>query len=203
MRGLLMTGLLVSVVGAALPSRAQTPSADQMIDALSTKDVAAKCPPGVAECRGIRAAAPDDAAADSEAAPVAARPGHQRPMVHKVIASSGSLDLSVEFPSGSADITPPAAHQLSRLAEALASPRLASSRFRIEGHTDTVGDADQNQSLSEKRADSVVSFLENNGIAKDRLEPVGVGEKDLAVPTPAQTPEMRNRRVHIVNLGAS
>jgi hypothetical protein len=31
---------------------------------------------------------------------------------------------------------------------------------------------------------------------------VGLGENELAVPTPPQTPEARNRRVRVVNLGA-
>jgi OOP family OmpA-OmpF porin len=40
------------------------------------------------------------------------------------------------------------------------------------------------------------------GVDASRLQAVGKGEEDLAVPTPAQTPEPRNRRVLVVNLGA-
>ncbi len=208
MRSLMVKGVLAGLLaGSAFYPAGQAragsaPSADEMIDALSIKDVARKCPTGVSECRGIRAASSDagDVAPNSAASP---RPGH-RETVRKVVAASGSLDLSIEFPTGSAAITPGAAQQLSRLAQALSNPRLASSRFRIEGHTDTTGLADENQSLSEQRAASVVTFLENSfGIDKQRLEPIGLGEKDLAVPTPDQTAELRNRRVHIVNLGAS
>jgi outer membrane protein OmpA-like peptidoglycan-associated protein len=200
MRGFLATALLLPALslGAA---RAQ--SADDMINALTSKDVAGKCPPGVAECRGIRAAVPSagDAAAD---AAVPARPGHHAVHVQRVVATgAGALDLSIEFPSGSAAITPTAAKLLSRLGQALSDARLASNRFRIEGHTDTVGNAEQNQVLSEKRAASVASYLETNfAIPQARLEPVGLGEKDLVVATPDQTAELRNRRVHVVNLGA-
>jgi len=50
---------------------------------------------------------------------------------------------------------------------------------------------------------AVASYLETKfGIAANRLQAVGVGEADLLVPTPDQTPELRNRRVHIVNRGA-
>ncbi len=202
MRRFLATALLLPALSVGV-AHAQQMSADQMIDALSAKDVAGKCPPGVAECRGIRAAAPTagDAAAD---APAQARPGHHAVRVQRVVATqAGALDLNIEFPTGSAAITPAAAKVLGKLGQALSDARLASNRFRIEGHTDTVGDAAQNQTLSEKRAASVANYLETNfAIPETRLEPVGLGEKDLVVATPDQTAELRNRRVHVVNLGA-
>jgi OmpA-OmpF porin, OOP family len=40
------------------------------------------------------------------------------------------------------------------------------------------------------------------GIDPSRLEAVGMGEDGLLVATPQQTPEPRNRRVQVVNLGA-
>jgi len=200
MRGATVLGLGLVLAACAGSAWAATPSVDQMIDALTPKDVSGKCPQGVAHCRGIRAAAP--AEEDRQDAPGTAS---SRPARHAAgqAADGGLLALPIEFATGSAEITPPVAEQLGRLGQALASARLAGSRFRIEGHTDTVGDAELNQSLSEKRAASVASFLESRyGVSGDRLQPVGMGEKGLAVPTPDQTAEMRNRRVQIVNLGA-
>jgi len=46
----------------------------------------------------------------------------------------------------------------------------------IEGHTDTDGDADANQRLSERRANAVRQYLIDQGISGDRLEAQGFGE---------------------------
>ncbi|MFV1987005.1 MAG: OmpA family protein [Gemmatimonadota bacterium] len=77
----------------------------------------------------------------------------------------------------------------------------ADLRIRIEGHTDSTGEEDYNQTLSDRRADSVRRFLiETYGIEADRLESQGFGES-----TPVDsndTPEGRqnNRRVELVRL---
>jgi len=56
-------------------------------------------------------------------------------------------------------------------------------QFSIElgSHTDCRGEVDYNQDLSQKRAESVVQYLIQNGISGDRLNPVGYGESRLAV----------------------
>ena len=113
-----------------------------------------------------------------------------------------SIDLTVTFASGSATITPAGERVLAELGQALASPELARYRFRLEGHTDTVGDARMNQGLSERRAAAVATWLVRRyRIQPDRLEAVGMGESALLVPTPDNTAELRNRRVRVVNLG--
>lgn len=48
----------------------------------------------------------------------------------------------------------------------------------IRSHTDSRGDDDYNLKLSEKRAASVVKYLVAHGIPKERLESVGMGEKE-------------------------
>ncbi|MHA7108696.1 OmpA family protein [Sunxiuqinia elliptica] len=48
-------------------------------------------------------------------------------------------------------------------------------KIEIGGHTDTVGEAEMNQSLSENRAKSVYSYLVEHGVNKDRLEYRGYG----------------------------
>jgi outer membrane protein OmpA-like peptidoglycan-associated protein len=114
-----------------------------------------------------------------------------------------SVNLTVNFPNGSADLTPEAMASLDALGKALASSDLANYRFRIEGHTDTVGSPEYNRALSERRAEAVVSYIESKyGVAASRLQAVGMGEQGLLVSTPPQTPEPRNRRVQVINLGA-
>jgi outer membrane protein OmpA-like peptidoglycan-associated protein len=114
-----------------------------------------------------------------------------------------SASLEVQFATGSADLTPQAREALDQLGRALSSADLAAYRFRIEGHTDTVGSPDGNRALSARRADVVVDYLNTKfGVARERMQPVGMGSDQLAVPTPAQVPEPRNRRVLVVNIGA-
>jgi len=113
-----------------------------------------------------------------------------------------NANLAVDFQTGSAALTPDAMATLDQLGKALTSPQLAAYTFKIAGHTDTVGDPAINQSLSDARAQAVKSYLEAKfGISDTRLQAVGLGENDLLVPTPPQTPNQRNRRVQIINLG--
>jgi OmpA-OmpF porin, OOP family len=74
-------------------------------------------------------------------------------------------------------------------------------RLRIEGHTDSVGGAEINQALSERRATSVRRHLvERFSVDERRLEAAGLGQ---AQPVDSNdTPEGRqnNRRVELVRL---
>ena len=84
-----------------------------------------------------------------------------------------------------------------------ADPALTAYRFRIEGHTDTVGGRDYNKALSDRRAVAVAEYLAGRfHVDRTRLQPIGMGQEGLMVPTPDQTPEVRNRRVLVVNIGS-
>jgi OmpA-OmpF porin, OOP family len=114
-----------------------------------------------------------------------------------------SLDFNVTFATGSADLAPSATKVLDNLGKALGSTELATSRFRIEGHTDTVGTPQGNRELSARRAAAVVAYLtQKYGISPDRLTSVGLGEESLVVPTGPQVSEQRNRRVRVVNISS-
>lgn len=70
-------------------------------------------------------------------------------------------------------------------------------KIEIQGHTDSSGNAEANQKLSERRAKSVFDYLVNNGIQTNRLKSGGYGDK---VPIASNdTPEgrMLNRRTTI------
>jgi outer membrane protein OmpA-like peptidoglycan-associated protein len=167
------------------------PSVDDILSALKPK-------PGSLSgtTRGIRAIAPTTASPDGKT------PVRRATTVAPAADDAPSLDLNVVFRTGSAELTSASEGTLAKLGKALDNPSLSSYRFRIEGHTDTVGTPEQNKALSQARAEKVASFLETKfGVAPDRLEAVGVGEDGLLVPTPDQTAEARNRRVHVVNLG--
>ena len=110
-------------------------------------------------------------------------------------------DLRVTFPFDSADITPDAKANLDILGEALLDGRLSADRFEIAGHTDGLGDETYNASLSERRAQAVVEYLEANfGIPAERLLGRGYGETYLV--NPDDPSDAENRRVEILNLGS-
>jgi len=112
-----------------------------------------------------------------------------------------AVSLNVLFAVGSADLTAAGRAQLDQLGVALKDPRGTGRHFRIEGHTDTTGDDQLNMRLSERRATTVVRYLvARYEINRGQLVPVGMGKHGLAVPTPDQTPEPRNRRVVVINL---
>jgi len=140
-------------------------------------------------------------AAQPVAPPPIARPAPP-PRETTAPADVPAVSLTVTFATGSARLTPQAEQTLDTLGRALASPALAPFRFRIEGHTDTVGSRAMNQALSEQRAAAVRDYLiRRHGISPERLVAIGHGEDQLLVPTPDETPEARNRRVQVVNIG--
>lgn len=181
--------LLATLVLLAVPSasRAQdTRSADQIIDRLRPRPVV---PPPVQDTRaqdtrGFQFAKP----AETPPPPPPAPP---------------SIDLSVQFATGSAELTPAAVRTLDELGRALSSDALKPYRFRIEGHTDTVGTPAHNKALSEQRANAVVQYLVNRfSVDGARLEAAGMGQERLLVQTGPQRAEPRNRRVQVVNISA-
>ena len=68
----------------------------------------------------------------------------------------------------------------------------------VIGHTDTMGSRPANFDLGLKRAVMVRNLLSGAGLDSARIEVSSLGETDLLVKTPDETPEPRNRRVDIV-----
>ena len=110
--------------------------------------------------------------------------------------------IRVLFTFNSATLSPEAADNLNKVAEALKSSDLASYCFRIEGHADNVGSDPYNQSLSDRRAASVVQYLADRlGVESARLLAVGYGESRPIDNNATEEGRQKNRRVQIVNLG--
>lgn len=65
----------------------------------------------------------------------------------------------------------------------------------VAGHTDSDGSDAYNQSLSEKRAASVLEFLTSNNIAVSRLTYMGLGETQPRVSNDTAEGKAQNRRV--------
>ena len=196
--GLILIGLaLAGSGGTALAQQ----SADQIINALKpTGNLAA------GSTRGIKLGGAASPQAVAPAKPVAAGTPGVHPGTGSVTpapAGAPSVNVTVNFPTGSFELTNPARVSLDALGKALASNDLATFRFRIEGHTDNVGAKDENMVLSQKRAEAVVSYLTGQyNVKSARLEAVGMGQEHPLVDTAPQTPEAKNRRVQVINLGA-
>lgn len=71
------------------------------------------------------------------------------------------------------------------------------SKFTVEGHTDSVGSNSLNQKLSEERANSVRDFLVKEGIGADRLTAIGYGEDKPIATNNTRAGRTQNRRVEI------
>ncbi len=68
-------------------------------------------------------------------------------------------------------------------------------RLRIEGHTDSTGEAAYNDDLSARRAAAVEAWLVGHGIAKERLESAGLGSKEPIDTNETEAGRAKNRRV--------
>ena len=67
----------------------------------------------------------------------------------------------------------------------------------LEGHTDSVGDDDENQDLSERRAASVKTFLVQYGVASSRISTAGYGESKPVDSNDTTEGKRHNRRVEM------
>lgn len=68
----------------------------------------------------------------------------------------------------------------------------------IEGHTDSTGAEDYNLGLSQRRADSVKSFLLNQGVAANRIVATGKGEGSPVAGNDSAGGRQMNRRVEVI-----
>ena len=75
--------------------------------------------------------------------------------------------------------------------------RYGDTTIVVAGHTDSVGTASYNQRLSDRRAYSVASYLENNGVSPSRIDAVGYCESRPKSSNDTSSGRQRNRRVEI------
>lgn len=106
-----------------------------------------------------------------------------------------TLSSDVNFAFDSAQLQPQAE---SRLNEVAATLRQNSEvRVTIAGHTDAIGSNEYNRDLSQRRADSVKSYLMSRGIDGDRMRTVGYGEERPVATNETPAGRAENRRVEI------
>jgi OOP family OmpA-OmpF porin len=112
------------------------------------------------------------------------------------------LEGTATFRPGSTELSADALDLLDSAIELLiANP---STRLTVEGHTDSQGSDASNLALSQARAEAVVTYLVQGGVAPDRLFAVGYGEARPIADNDTSEGRAQNRRIEfIVEEGSS
>jgi outer membrane protein OmpA-like peptidoglycan-associated protein len=108
-----------------------------------------------------------------------------------------TMDGSVLFVSGKAELLPIAQNKLNDVAKALNDVD-ESQKVVIEGHTDSNGDDAFNMTLSQQRADSVRAYLVSRGVKPERITASGKGETQPLATNATPEGRANNRRVEII-----
>ncbi len=111
-------------------------------------------------------------------------------------AASGMPNLgSVHFATDQATLTPDGQATLTRAADYM--KQHPEAHMRVEGYTDATGTDPHNQNLSQRRAGTVVQFLQGQGIDKSRLTGEGFGPENPVDTNATTTGKADNRRVEL------
>jgi outer membrane protein OmpA-like peptidoglycan-associated protein len=102
---------------------------------------------------------------------------------------------NVTFATESADLSPEFFDVLSSVSKVL--NEYEKTVVEVAGHTDSTGSDSYNQSLSERRANSVAQYLRSQGINSQRLMTVGMGEGHPVADNGTDAGRQANRRVEI------
>jgi outer membrane protein OmpA-like peptidoglycan-associated protein len=106
------------------------------------------------------------------------------------------LKQKIHFATASAKILPDSFAMMNEIAEVLRkAPQI---KVRIEGHTDSRGKLKYNMKLSQSRADSVKSYLVNQGVEPERMEARGFGPTQAIADNRTAAGREQNRRVEFI-----
>jgi outer membrane protein OmpA-like peptidoglycan-associated protein len=115
----------------------------------------------------------------------------------KTVLASG--EWQINFSTGRATIRPEAEDVLSQIYNLLVQAE--DSKLELVGHTDNVGNRNDNISLSRARAEAVKTYLMQKGIPGSRFQKVdGKGQDDPVAENTTDAGRARNRRVVITLL---
>jgi outer membrane protein OmpA-like peptidoglycan-associated protein len=103
--------------------------------------------------------------------------------------------VGVNFQAGKAILDPNSYRILDQVYESLVEwPEV---KLEIQGHTDSQGNYTKNKQLSQKRAEAVMIYLIQKGIAPDRLRALGFGPDNPIADNKTANGRAKNRRVEM------
>jgi len=102
---------------------------------------------------------------------------------------------NVTFATDSSDLSPAFFDVLNSVGKVLGE--FEQTVVEVAGHTDSSGSESYNQSLSERRANSVSTYLRSQGVISERLITVGMGELRPVADNSSAAGKQANRRVEI------
>lgn len=102
---------------------------------------------------------------------------------------------NITFSTGNADIRSDFFPVLNSVAKVLAE--FNKTAIRVTGHTDSTGSDKINQPLSERRADSVASYLRSQKVASARIQAYGYGSRYPIASNDSASGREQNRRVEL------
>lgn len=103
---------------------------------------------------------------------------------------------NVMFAFNSYALTPTADSTLDQLVTIL--NKYPNTNIEVQGHTDSTGTHEYNQTLSENRAHAAAQYLRDHGIADSRITEKGYGETAPKYPNATAEGRAQNRRVEFV-----
>lgn len=102
---------------------------------------------------------------------------------------------NITFPTNSSDLRADFFEVLNSVALVLAEYN--KTTVVVAGFTDSTGNANYNQQLSEKRATAVASYMQSKGVVAARLDVVGFGEEHPVADNNTEAGRSMNRRVEL------
>jgi len=123
---------------------------------------------------------------------------HGCPVYEKIIVKPDKLELKekIQFAWNDSVIEPVSYPALNEVAKALQDNQ--GFRVAIEGHASSEGTDDHNQSLSNRRAESVLEYVASHGVARDRLVSKGFSSSRPIESNSTESGREANRRVEFV-----
>jgi outer membrane protein OmpA-like peptidoglycan-associated protein len=106
-------------------------------------------------------------------------------------------DDSVKFPPDSSKLSPEAQQRLQDFVDKLKNDN-RNVYLEIQGHTDAAGPPSLNERLGEERADAVRLFMNQHGVALNRMNTISYGEKDPVASNKTRAGRAQNRRVLLI-----
>jgi outer membrane protein OmpA-like peptidoglycan-associated protein len=168
------------------------------------KDVDARAQQGIQQVNQVASAADQKALAAAQQAEqanqLATQASNRVTSLTNVVANLDNyrpvVETSVHFGFDKSNLTSKAKQALDQLAAEI--PNTKGYILVLDGNTDSVGDANYNYQLSQRRADSVIQYLASKyEVPAHKIYMVGLGEDKPVAPNRSSSGRAQNRRVEV------